>query len=895
MELKTVGTSLRQAKTALEAKDEKAFVDGLLNFEGALAEILSKVHQSFKKAYESQKEPKARVAKPIESAKPEKTKAEEPQQPPEQPPAVEEVVADEKKEPQKLAEEPKVIVEDGYEAKGQIEEEPYDSYIVETQPEPEKGWWTRLKEKGKNLKESIFNKDTGKALGKMSYDTITSVLGVKLATDLVYGLATGKGDLAEWWKGRKESKGSREAITETYQSLMQSFKKIKRNEALAESEKIETRLADFKTKIESARISSEAKKELSDRLLTIGEKHQEDTETAAKERDKEVRRVLEAYVQGKISGMKIAKDGLNLALTATGLLMLRGAVYAGVSKAEGVEKAKREYAKQTLGTDAKKAELKFVAKDVIINAAIETAHGLSLGVFSKEKIGVKRRTLNFIKEIGTVARGFGIYGLAFSHAELPGQSIDKLISQIKEHGVAGAISDNFIHNVERVAHLYTHPTEAFTRHKGPVAPRPEEYREIPDHPVPEPLHTLEPPVSASLEPDSEAAPIPEGPHKIDVVILKDWEGVDHGFNKLIRAHPELFRHENGAPWSADEFHKFRVKELQNMGVKFEGSVRGDPFTEHEGAQVELFTDKNGNPHFKFASDEHITWNKNYKWVDTEPAKNAPTEELVSVEKETLKIVDTGAIAGRKGDYLINPFPDDHEINHAQTANADVVVEQPVAHKQMKVDVEIRERAVVHHAPAAAPEVAAGKETVGQFLTERGSSPKEFVAVYDKMVDATIEKLNNSFVFRGNSENILQAKIDFLYNGQNGITFANLSNPNLTGSDSLKIVEKVWDAEERFKFHQPDWTRDFRLALFDKSDKVAGLALAPDRDVQLNPFMTNDGHAARIWDPVEGKDIFIYDKDRIFKTGIDGKLVVEDEYGVTRTFTHKSAIKMSEKL
>ena len=42
-----------------------------------------------------------------------------------------------------------------------------------------------------------------------------------------------------------------------------------------------------------------------------------------------------------------------------------------------------------------------------------------------------------------------------------------------------------------------------------------------------------------------------------------------------------------------------------------------------------------------------------------------------------------------------------------------------------------------------------------------------------------------------------------------------------------------------------------------------------------------------------QDIFIYDKDRIFNTGIDGQLVVEDEHGVTRTFTHKSTIKMSK--
>lgn len=87
-------------------------------------------------------------------------------------------------------------------------------------PETKKSLWQRFKERGQKITNAIFNRDTAKVAGKVSYDTVTSVLGIKLATDAVYGLATGKGDLAQWWKERKETKGAREAITSAYQGLL---------------------------------------------------------------------------------------------------------------------------------------------------------------------------------------------------------------------------------------------------------------------------------------------------------------------------------------------------------------------------------------------------------------------------------------------------------------------------------------------------------------------------------------------------------------------------------------------------------------------------------------------------------------------------------------------------
>ena len=108
-----------------------------------------------------------------------------------------------------------------------------------------------------------------------------------------------------------------------------------------------------------------------------------------------------------------------------------------------------------------------------------------------------------------------------------------------------------------------------------------------------------------------------------------------------------------------------------------------------------------------------------------------------------------------------------------------------------------------------------------------------------------------------------------------------------------LMEKVLDAEDKFKFYQPDWLKTFRDAMFDKSDKAIHLALLPDRDVLLEPIKTNGGHAARIWDEVEGKDVFIYDEDRVFDTNEDGGLVVKDKRGVEKLYNQKDVLKMVE--
>ncbi len=891
---------------------------------------------------------------------------------------------------------------------------------LSTPKEPrKKGLWERFK----GGVSQVFNRETGKVAGKVTYSSIASATGYKLVTDAVYGAGTwayglitgkkdaAKGDIAEWLRGRKETQSAKDYITMAYQDLLVSLEKIREKKDLAEHEKIENRIVNFREKIESAKIAPEAKKALLDKLLEISEKHKQEIGAVAQERNKEVQKILDAYLHAKVSGMQIARDAMNFALTASGFLMLRGLMYAGVSAVERARRAKREYAKQTAEQGAKKSELGFVAKDIMVNAAIETAHGLTGGVFSKEKLGAKRRTINFIKSVGTVARGFGIYGVAISSAEAPQHTLDNLISGIKEHGVLSTIYDNSVHNAELIVknaehagHLVAHPTEILEQ-KTSITPTTEQ------HEVSLPLHEHQPlaehtpvavsqeaPIAEHHETPIQAEMVEHGNHTVAVVELSNKDGILNGVNKIIHNNPNVFVHENGQAWSENEIHTWKVRELKDMGFKIEGDKWGYPMTVHGGAKVEVFTDENGQPHFKLASEEHVTWNKNYHWEETKSAGNTVAEhsgnkadKLINPYPDNKTDQLINPYPDNKTDHLINPYPENaehptvvgyhrgvnmpensttaenqqfrdlkrqwaagnisqnefakeatrltkHEVVYRDNQNGDhyfeqstapaaehpTVVEHPVAHKEVRVSSDIKDRAVVHHAaskektvvaPAAkvpaegtsvvppvekplpekvsaTPEVSAEQETVGQFMQEHNTNTKEFINTYDKMVDRTIDHLQSSFILRGDARDFLHDKVASLYS-DTGITPENFRSNNQLSKESLSMMQSILNAENKFKAHQSGWLKTFSDTMFDKNDKDMGLVLTTHRDVAAHPILANGSHGVRVWDAAKKKDIFIYAKDTTFTTEKKGRLVAEYADGSKDSFTQAELIRMSK--
>ena len=374
--------------------------------------------------------------------------------------------------------------------------------------------------------------------------------------------------------------------------------------------------------------------------------------------------------------------------------------------------------------------------------------------------------------------------------------------------------------------------------------------------------------------------------------LKFARQYDEEDNKMVRG---LFRAMQGR----------ESTDLANAGLEVDATDAKPGIDNHVRGEVNYFGLENNQP--ILSGSGSVTVDQMSTGIHHETAAVLPGAEPVATEpkfvlsehttlERTSPLEAAKEVSAKSGAELMTDYPPEAKINAPaptrveKTLNTISAKTSAVETKTSAVSVGAKGSAGIETAAAPAEDV---RVSANEFLRERGSSPREFINTYDKMVDATIEKFNNSFVFRGDSEIILQKKIDFLYNNQPDLIFEKLSSHEITGSENLRIIEKVLAVEEKFNTYKPDWMSDFRDVMFKKEDKVIDLVMIEGREVLREPVLTNGGHAARIWDPVEGEDIFIHDKDWIFNTNEKGELLMTDQYGVTRKFTHQEAIKLSD--
>jgi hypothetical protein len=311
-------------------------------------------------------------------------------------------------------------------------------------------------ERAKEKLGLVANKEVGKVAAEVAYKTVTSILGIKTATDIFGAIAgavseqAGFGDINKRRLSAREIKIEKSGLKEVLENISEG------------SENIQEKIAELKAKIEaSTHIAAKEKESLLKNLLKVAAEYQKEEEKNTKTRDKQMQDLLDLYLKNKVSGMTLAKDALNTALTASGLLMVRGVVYATLSVGERAQKASREHrvnqVNQEAGQTNPESKLKHLLKDLTINAAVETARSLAFMGAKKEAKGITRAT-DFLKAAGTIARGFGIYGLALSDSMSPDEAIESLMSKIKEQGIACAVKDNFLTTAEKTLNLFANPT-----------------------------------------------------------------------------------------------------------------------------------------------------------------------------------------------------------------------------------------------------------------------------------------------------------------------------------------------------------------------------------------------------------------------------------------------------
>ncbi|PIT87898.1 MAG: hypothetical protein COU31_00560 [Candidatus Magasanikbacteria bacterium CG10_big_fil_rev_8_21_14_0_10_40_10] len=218
--------------------------------------------------------------------------------------------------------------------------------------------------------EKIANKEmawaVAKIAGRMGYNVIGRISGAKFAFDVVdlmvhgggklVGKITGKdidigiGDLTEYSRAIGKKGGvakERENIKLAFEDLFADLKQAKTKESGLEalsadqSQEIIDKVKALEKKIESSKYTGNRleKKEMIVKLHAIKEKFLNKVEEAEFDRQFEVEKLLKGYVNSHVNALDIAKDALNLGLSAAGLYHTRALVYGLVATMKRLEKS----------------------------------------------------------------------------------------------------------------------------------------------------------------------------------------------------------------------------------------------------------------------------------------------------------------------------------------------------------------------------------------------------------------------------------------------------------------------------------------------------------------------------------------------------------------------------
>ncbi|MDA2922889.1 hypothetical protein MYX07_06530, partial [Patescibacteria group bacterium AH-259-L07] len=418
--------------------------------------------------------------------------------------------------------------------------------------EKPKVFWEKAKETGRRMRSS---KESQKMISKAAYDTASTIFGFKFITDLA-GVLRKKGDIYNYFKQRGETKEERKEIEAVLNEIAVQWqerrrrrtgetKKREKEELAAENKELKDAVADVKERLKNAKSLPEAeKKEFKKTLGSIVSGRSKEWGDIKDERDKKTNKVLGTYLKTKIRGTKLVRDFLNTLLTGTGMMGLRGFMYAGMAGVERAQEASIQFSKAELSGRAEelkgKSKIEYVFKDMTVNAATETGRAL---VFKGKTPESKHKGAEFVQAFGKVLRIVGIGGVAASEILNEGltgsveTATNKLLDAFEQGGVVGLggqIKDNFVDNAERMWHLFDIGSEAGVEEAGVAG-------------VTRVEGDVEPPLTETLEPvepiEPEAVPpeaVPEiSPEQIELAMatVGKGEGIEHSLIRQLTGGP----------------------------------------------------------------------------------------------------------------------------------------------------------------------------------------------------------------------------------------------------------------------------------------------------------------------------------------------------------------------
>lgn len=469
---------------------------------------------------------------------------------------------------------------------------------------PKKGFfkraWDRIRhpvDTAKDIKEAVFNKEVGKVAAETAYKTVTSVAGVKFATDFVMAFIPKlreSSDQYKYFKGKQELKD----IHDAFSSYLKGHEELSTgSESAAE---VQGKYDLLKTKVTDAKyLDNEAKGKFLNKIDEVKKEFEDAEETARKEKQKKMEDIVGAYLVNKVQGTTIAKDALNTACTASGLMFARGAIYGSMAVIERAAKTSRANQQaEVIG-----GEKISMAKDLFVNATVETARGLLfMGSKKQEDISGKQRVMDFVKSFGTVARIFGISATALQGIEAPSQMMTKLAESISNHGIAVTAGENFLHNGEHLVQIYTHPIDTLhsaydkvIKSLGGEQPARIESSNINNNHTENIFNKMKAEIDKQI---TEATKSLEesSKHTAEVAAAATLakQQIESAADAVAHT-PEIPVHPAGeieAPKEIAGFGDWRHQVMEKMGYKFEHGNIEHALMFHKGAQIDL-TDSNG--------------------------------------------------------------------------------------------------------------------------------------------------------------------------------------------------------------------------------------------------------------------------------------------------------------
>lgn len=258
-----------------------------------------------------------------------------------------------------------------------------------------------------------------KIISKGALDTMGSIFGVRAAWEVPKAV-----------KGFFDKEKQRKEVSSATHDLLSEMSRIKkRNEFAKQAEggvsygesigsgEVAARIREFNEKLKEVKLPSKEKAELRGEMAGILKEYRNSKEQLSNSFEYNIGLLLDIYVNNDTQTMVAVRESINTVSVMAMCPWLRTVGYGISAGMERYIKAIGEYEKKHYKEEYinDKEKLSFVAKDVFIDSAKETFHGITFNILNKEKKTKIKKTAELVGSFGKLMRVAGLAEFAVAY------------------------------------------------------------------------------------------------------------------------------------------------------------------------------------------------------------------------------------------------------------------------------------------------------------------------------------------------------------------------------------------------------------------------------------------------------------------------------------------------